>query len=69
MKEGKVKMAESYCDTHKTSLNNAAFYADSITDVLLLEKVGQAVVVNPRNPDLILLAKSRNWQVKRWSHG
>lgn len=67
MKEGKVRIAEIYCDSHKTSLNNAVFYADSITDVLLLEKVGQAFIVNPRNPDLVLLAQSRKWPVKRWS--
>jgi HAD superfamily hydrolase (TIGR01490 family) len=66
MQEGKVKMAESYCQSHHSSLINTAFYADSITDLPLLEKVSQAVIVNPRNKDLVDLAKSRQWLVKNW---
>ena len=66
MKEGKVKMAESYCHSHHSSLNNTAFYADSITDLPLLEKVRQAVIVNPRNQDLADLAQARKWVVKNW---
>jgi phosphoserine phosphatase len=69
MKEGKVKMAEKYCTANNMSLNQTAFYADSITDLHLLEKVGQAVVVNPRNDDLSALAKSRHWQIKHWTLG
>ncbi len=67
MKEGKVKMAESYCHSHHSSIHTTAFYADSITDLPLLEKVGQAVIVNPRNQDLADLAQSRKWVVKRWT--
>ena len=67
MKEGKVKIAENYCNDNNISLNQAAFYADSITDLPLLEKVGMAVVVNPRNDDLANLAKSRHWAIKHWT--
>ncbi len=67
MKEGKVTMAESYCRNHHSSLNKTAFYADSITDLPLLEKVGRAVIVNPRNQDLADLAQKRQWVVKNWT--
>ena len=67
MKEGKVKMAEDFCAANNIFLNQAAFYADSITDLPLLEKVGRAVVVNPRNKDLSILAKSCRWPIKHWT--
>jgi HAD superfamily hydrolase (TIGR01490 family) len=67
MKEGKVKMANDYCSANKISLSQAAFYADSITDLPLLEKVGTAVIVNPRNNRLSALAQAHNWPIKHWT--
>jgi HAD superfamily hydrolase (TIGR01490 family) len=67
MKEGKVKMAESYCRNHHSSLQRCAFYADSITDLNLLEKVSRPAIVNPRNRQLSELARSRQWPVLQWN--
>lgn len=67
MNEGKVKRAIEYCQLKQKSLSDAAYYADSITDVPLLTKVGQAIVVNPKNQDLLGLAQSRRWRIERWS--
>lgn len=67
MKEGKVKLADEYCSANHTSLNEAVFYADSITDVPLLEKVGRPVVINPNGKKLLELAKSRKWRIEHWS--
>ncbi|MBD3290724.1 HAD-IB family phosphatase [candidate division KSB1 bacterium] len=67
IKENKVLMAEEYCRKRlDTSPDRAAFYGDSINDAILLDKVAQATVVNPKN-NLLELAKEKNWRVVYWS--
>jgi HAD superfamily hydrolase (TIGR01490 family) len=66
IKENKLLMAREYCQQRDTALTRAAYYADSINDVELLEKVAQATVVNPRGR-LDALARIRNWRIVRWS--
>jgi putative phosphoserine phosphatase/1-acylglycerol-3-phosphate O-acyltransferase len=48
MKEGKLKTARKKCSSRHIKLDTVTFYADSITDVALLENVGFPVVVNPK---------------------
>ena len=67
MKDGKVERADEYCSAKHTSLYESAYYADSITDVPLLEKVGQPVVINPQGQKLLELANSRDWRIEQWS--
>lgn len=66
IKENKVLMAEEYCQQRRTTLDRAAFYGDSINDAVLLGKVAQATVVNPKN-NLLELAKEKNWGIVNWS--
>ncbi len=66
IKENKVLMAEEYCQQRRTSLDRAAFYGDSINDAVLLGRVAQATVVNPKN-NLLELAKQKNWRIVYWS--
>ena len=67
MKEGKVQLADEYCSAKHIFLNEAVYYADSITDLPLLEKVGRPVVINPNGKKLLELAHSHNWRIERWS--
>ena len=41
------------------------FYTDSYTDLPLLERVAERVVVNP-DPRLEREAKRRGWRVEKW---
>jgi len=67
MNEGKVKLVDEYCSANHTSLSETVYYADSITDVPLLEKVGRPVVINPNGKKLLELAQSRKWRIEQWS--
>jgi len=63
--EGKVARAEKLARDLGFRLEEATFYSDSHTDVPLLERVGEPVVVNP---DLRLrrIAAKRGWRIERW---
>jgi phosphoserine phosphatase len=50
---------------HGLTLEEATFYSDSITDLPLLECVGQPVAVNP-DMRLAREAKRRGWKIDRW---
>jgi HAD superfamily hydrolase (TIGR01490 family) len=62
---GKIARAEKLAQTHGFSLDDAVFYSDSLTDLPLLERVREPVVVNP-DPRLARVAKKRGWRVERW---
>jgi len=63
--EGKIGYAERLLEGTGTSLDDAVFYSDSITDLPLLERVAEPVVVNP-DARLRRLARRRGWRVERW---
>ncbi len=63
--EGKVVRAERFAKEHDFKLEDAIFYTDSLTDLPLLERVKEQVVVNP-DPRLARVAKQRGWRVERW---
>jgi len=65
MKEVKFKSAKDLCSERNIDLDRVTYFADSITDVPLLEKVGYPVVINPRK-DMLLIAKANQWQIKYW---
>jgi HAD superfamily hydrolase (TIGR01490 family) len=67
IRESKLQLATEYCRKNGVDLADAAFYADSVNDVFLLEKVGCAVVVNP-NEHLKTIAKQNKWKSVFWSH-
>jgi HAD superfamily hydrolase (TIGR01490 family) len=63
--EGKVVAVESWARTHGVDLTQSAFFTDSISDLPLLERVGEPVAVNP-DPRLRWVARRRRWPVFRW---
>ncbi len=65
MKEVKFKSAKDLCSERNIDLDRVTYFADSITDVPLLEQVGYPVVINPRK-DMLLIAKANQWQIKYW---
>jgi HAD superfamily hydrolase (TIGR01490 family) len=60
--ENKVKEAEKLCKDHNFDLKDAYFYSDSISDLPLLETVGNPVCVAP-DFRLKRIAKKRNWRI------
>ncbi len=66
IKENKLKFARACCRKKGTALNNAVFYADSINDLELLEKVFLPITVNP-GESLREIARARNWSIKNWT--
>lgn len=61
----KVPIAETWARQHGVDLDRSAFYTDSVSDLEMLERVGEARVVNP-DPRLRLKAALRGWPVERW---
>jgi HAD superfamily hydrolase (TIGR01490 family) len=62
---GKVHVAEAFAREAGIDLSRSAFYSDSATDVPMLERVGQPVVVNPE-ARLRRIARTRGWPVADW---
>jgi HAD superfamily hydrolase (TIGR01490 family) len=63
---GKIHWAESLVARRELDLAQSFFYTDSYTDLPMLERVGNQVIVNP-DPRLRLHAKKRGWPVQDWS--
>jgi len=63
--EGKVVRAERLAESLGFDLKESIFYSDSYTDLPLLLRVGEPVVVNP-DPRLAREAKKRRWRVEAW---
>ena len=65
--KGKVHWAEDLGARREVDLGQSWFYTDSYTDMPMLERVGNRVVVNP-DPRLRRTAKRRGWPVEDWQH-
>jgi HAD superfamily hydrolase (TIGR01490 family) len=63
---GKIHWAETLRERLKVDLSQSWFYTDSYTDLPMLERVGNQVIVNP-DPRLRMAAKKRGWPVQDWS--
>lgn len=61
----KLKRAVEYC--HKTGFNidSAFYYADSFSDIPVLERVVNPVCINP-DRKLKRVAKEREWDIREW---
>jgi HAD superfamily hydrolase (TIGR01490 family) len=59
---GKLTHAEEFAAKHGVSLERSWFYSDSITDLPMLERVGQPVAVCP-DPRLRREARQRGWPI------
>jgi HAD superfamily hydrolase (TIGR01490 family) len=62
---GKIERTKRLAEQHGFALEEAVFYSDSITDLPLLERVREPVVVNP-DARLRRVAKQRGWRIERW---
>lgn len=62
---GKIERTERLAEAHGFALEDAVFYSDSITDLPLLERVREPVVVNP-DARLRRVARQRGWRIERW---
>jgi HAD superfamily hydrolase (TIGR01490 family) len=63
--EGKVERASRLAEAHGFRLEESTFYSDSFTDLPLLERVREPIVVNP-DARLLRVAKKRDWRIERW---
>lgn len=63
---GKVVVAERWAETHGIDLAASTFYTDSVSDLPMLERVGEPRIVNP-DPRLRVRALVRGWPVERWT--
>ena len=63
--EEKLALAKEYCRKHNFTLQNSFYYADSISDLHLLEAVGHPVCVTP-DAKLSKIADARGWPVLNW---
>ncbi|MCB0220134.1 MAG: HAD family hydrolase [Chrysiogenetes bacterium] len=62
---GKRVRVEQWASEHGVDLARSYFYADSVTDLPVLEAVGHPVPVNP-DRELLREARSRGWPRLRW---
>jgi HAD superfamily hydrolase (TIGR01490 family) len=63
--QGKLTRARELAERLGFTLGESVFYTDSITDLPLLEAVGERVCVNP-DPRLRRLARARGWRIETW---
>ncbi|MGE0786159.1 MAG: HAD family hydrolase [Sandaracinaceae bacterium] len=61
----KVHAARRYAEERGVDLAASSFYTDSVTDLPMLEAVGEPRVINP-DPRLSRLARQRGWRVETW---
>ena len=63
--EARALLLERYADEHGLSLADSVAYADSSSDLAMLEAVGFPVAVNP-DARLAAIARRRGWLVEHW---
>jgi HAD superfamily hydrolase (TIGR01490 family) len=63
--QGKAEAMIAMAEAEDIDLSRSYAYSDSITDLPMLEVVGNPVVVNPDN-ELATLAEERGWEVRRF---
>lgn len=64
--ETRADVLRAYCEAEGLSIDESVAYADSTSDLALLEAVGYPVAVNPETR-LAALARKRGWLVEQWS--
>jgi len=63
--DGKVHWAEQFAAEKQIDLAQSWFYTDSYSDLPMLRRVGQRVVINP-DPRLRRFARRAGWTVEEW---
>ncbi len=64
--EARASILANYADEHSLKLSESIAYADSTSDLPMLEAVGYPVCVNPE-PKLAAIARKRGWHVEQWN--
>jgi alcohol-forming fatty acyl-CoA reductase len=64
--EARALVLADYADLHGLSLEESVAYADSASDLAMLEAVGFPVAVNPESR-LSAIARRRGWHVEHWA--
>ena len=64
--ETRAQLLAEYCQAEGLSMDESIAYADSTSDLPLLEAVGFPVAVNPETR-LAAIARKRGWLVEEWS--
>lgn len=64
--EARAQLLGDYAGAHGLSLAESVAYADSSSDLAMLEAVGYPVAVNPE-PRLAQVARRRGWHVEHWA--
>jgi HAD superfamily hydrolase (TIGR01490 family) len=64
--EARAQVLTAYAEKHGLVLRDAVAYADSASDLPMLESVGYPVAVNPE-PKLATIARRRGWHIEHWS--
>ena len=64
--EARALLMEEYARAEGLSLTEAVAYADSTSDLPMLEAVGHPVAVNAE-PKLAAIARKRGWHVEHWT--
>ena len=64
--EARAQVIGDYCAAEGLSLEESVAYADSASDLPMLEVVGHAVAVNPE-AKLAAIARRRGWHVEHWA--
>jgi alcohol-forming fatty acyl-CoA reductase len=64
--ETRAQILADYCDAEGLQLDESVAYADSTSDLPLLEAVGFPVAVNPETR-LAAIARKRGWLVEQWA--
>src|SRR5580658_2247400 len=64
--EARALVLSEYAAAHDLSLEESVAYADSASDLAMLEAVGFPVAVNPESR-LAAIARRRGWHVEHWS--
>jgi HAD superfamily hydrolase (TIGR01490 family) len=62
---GKVHWAEQFAAQEQVDLESSWFYTDSYSDLPMLQRVGQRVVINP-DPRLRRYARRACWMIEQW---
>jgi len=66
--EARASWIRTYARTHGAALEVSYAYADSMSDLPMLETVGNPVAVNP-DVSLTRVARKRRWPVEEWAPG
>jgi phosphoserine phosphatase len=64
--ESRALIMMEYCHAEGLSIEEAVAYADSASDLPMLEAAGHAVAVNPE-AKLAAIARKRGWHVEQWA--